>query len=34
MEQFKKLSTFEKRQNESQRIVKKYPERICCCFKL
>ena len=28
MDQFKKLSTFEKRQNESQRIVKKYPERI------
>ena len=28
MEQFKKLSTFEKRQNESQRIVKKHPERV------
>ena len=28
MDEFKKLSTFEKRQNESQRIIKKYPERV------
>lgn len=28
MEEFKKLSTFEKRKNESNRIINKHPERV------